>query len=93
MPFLPSSHSVQRQRAVRTVRPQNSAFGAAASLRERGVVQRGFGVVEKRAEAFALQYVRRGHAGEIAERGIDVEQLDEAGAALAVGLCARSDRR
>src|SRR5688500_5381352 len=59
---------------------------AAAGLRERGVAKRGARVVEQRAEALALQDGWRGDAGEVAQRRIDVEQLDQARALFAVGF-------
>ncbi len=71
------------------------SIGTAARLGESTVVNARRRILQQRAQARALQMFRRGNAAEIAERGIDIQQFEEAIAALAAGLhawCVHDER-
>ena len=67
---------------------QGLSVGLARILTEGRGLPREPGVVHQRLEAHALQAVRQRHAGEIAERGIDVDELGQGCAGRACGLLA-----
>ena len=68
---------------------QGLSVGLARILTEGRGLPRELGVVHQRLQAHALQVVRQRHAGEIAERGIDVDELGQGRTGLAGGLLAR----